>query len=76
MQASLETFEGEVAVERGADAAVVVDGELQSQTERVGLAANDTIGMGLGPDGFEPGLTRSLSDLEAADLRKSCIIRH
>ena len=56
MQAALETFEGGVAVERGADAAVIVDSEFQSQTERVGLAAHDAIGMGLGPDGFEPGL--------------------
>ena len=57
MEASLEAFKGDAAVERGADAAVVVDGKWQSQTEGIGLAADNTIRLGLGPGGLEPGLT-------------------
>jgi hypothetical protein len=56
MQASVETLQGNVAVERAADASVVVDGKRQSQTEGVGLTADDTVRMGLGADTLEPGL--------------------
>ena len=59
VETAFKAFESSMAVKRGADAAVIVDGEFQPQAEGVGLAAHDTVGMGLGPDGFEPGLAGS-----------------